>query len=153
MAARCCITALVTAPACFWASWRAGMRAERLAGYLAMMRPSSARFSGVNSKRSSPGECENLAPSAMPIPSLGSPVDLAQDDVDAPDGGYHVPHEGAPGELRQGEEVREARGPDLHIVGLGAAVADDVVAQLPARGLDGLVHLPGRDVVALGEDL
>ena len=41
----------------------------------------------------------------------------------------------------------------MHAVRAGAAVADGVEAQLPARGLHGHVHLAGRDPEALGDQL
>ena len=50
-------------------------------------------------------------------------------------------------------DVDERRGPHVHAVRLGRAVAGDVAAELAARALDGDVDLALGHLEALGEDL
>src|SRR3954453_19808123 len=54
---------------------------------------------------------------------------------------------------RGGLQVGEGRVAEVDPIGAGAAVADDVRAELTSRGLDRDVRLAGRDGEALGDEL
>src|SRR6266545_584714 len=56
-----------------------------------------------------------------------------------------VGEHGALAHLLNGAKVHERGWPDPHTIGLGAAVADDVVAEFPLRRLDSLVDLAFGD--------
>src|SRR6266513_335097 len=69
------------------------------------------------------------------------PINLAEDGIHRAHDRDDIRHLVARDDVRQHGEVREGRAAPLHPVGLGAAVADDVAADLAARPLDTRVPL------------
>src|SRR5438045_6468158 len=81
------------------------------------------------------------------------PVHFAHDRVDGRDDGDAVGDQAAPHHVGEGLQVDERRRPDVQAVRTGAAVGNDVAAQLAPGGLDGDVDLAFGHLEALGEDL
>src|SRR5215204_2950820 len=82
-----------------------------------------------------------------------SPVNLAEDWVHAGDDGNRVGDEAIAHHVRKRLEVDERRSADVHAIGLGTSVADDVAADLAARALDGDVDLALGHLEAFREQL
>src|SRR5438067_10837827 len=70
-----------------------------------------------------------------------SPVDLAEDGIDGAHDGHDVGHLVTGDDVGQDREVRERGAAPLQAVRLGAAVGDDVAAELPARPFHARVAL------------
>src|SRR5208283_3583178 len=84
-------------------------------------------------------------PWRSPVPSMvrvGSAVDLAEDDVDAAEDDDRVGHGVAEAQVLEEREVDERGRAHPVSVGVRAAVADQVEADLALRALDSAVDLP-----------
>src|SRR6185369_6109374 len=82
-----------------------------------------------------------------------SPIDLSKDDVERAENGRDVGQEMASADEVHRLQMGKARRADLALVGLVAAVGDQIDAELAFRRLDRGIDLAGRHVNALGVEL
>src|SRR5262249_14313304 len=91
--------------------------------------------------------------SPRPRSAWPSPVDAADDRIDARDRGYHVGDHGAFAHHRDRLEMMERRIAEVDAVRPGPALADHMSAELAAGRLDRHVRLAGRHPEPLGQEL
>src|SRR6185437_13160698 len=82
-----------------------------------------------------------------------SPIDLSEHDVERAQDGGNVGQQVAPADEIHRLQMGKARCPDLALVGLVAAVGDQVDAEFALWGLDGGIDFAGRHMEAFGVQL
>src|SRR5882762_2345086 len=82
-----------------------------------------------------------------------SPVDFSEHDIERAENRGHIGEQMAPADEVHRLQMREARCADLALVGLVAAVGDEIDAELALRRLDRGIDFAGRHVDAFGVEL